>query len=85
MVNEALTLGIGIGQSTMVAYILEFLIGVGVVYLAILGAVKTWDLLSASYRALKLDWDMARDREISLVRLWKERVSTARKHKVVRD
>jgi hypothetical protein len=78
MVNEVVAIGIGSVQGVMVTYIIEFLIGVGAVYLAVLGAVKLWDLLSTSVRAFKLDWDASGAREISILRLWKERLMAAK-------
>ncbi len=80
MVPDAMMAAISVGQISMVSYIIEFLIGVGTVYLAVLGAVKLWDIVSTTVSALRADWKVANDRDVSLLRLWKDRISHSRKH-----
>jgi hypothetical protein len=78
MVNQALSVLTGVTAGSMVSYIIEFLIGVGALYLTVLGAVKLWDGISTVYRALRADIRTAKEEKLSLFGLWKERAFAGR-------
>jgi hypothetical protein len=78
MVNEAIAVGVGIAEGTMVSYIIEFLIGIGLVYLTVLGAVKLWDVVYTSWEALRLDVKLAKENKTSVLQVWKDRVRITR-------
>ena len=79
MIPESAMAVLSVGQISMVGYIIEFLIGVGTVYLAVLGAVKVWDVVSTTVSAVRADWKESRARDISMLGLWKERIVNVRK------
>lgn len=68
----------GLGQITMISYIIEFLVGFAIMYLAVYGAVKLWDVLSTTYYAIRTDLWLAKTENITIWQLYKDRVAKLR-------
>ena len=65
-------------SGTMVNYMMWFFMSIGALALVVKGANVVWDGISTTWSALRADVKEAKKHDVSLLRLWKERIRASR-------